>query len=67
MLLLIGIILVVVGLSDLGVASVIQRQHAAADPSGLGAEQQPVSRLLRLLGYGTIALGAVLVVIGLLA
>jgi hypothetical protein len=63
---LIGVLLVVVGLSDLGAAAVIQRQQRQSDPSGLGQEQQtPVVRLLRMIGLATVVIGAVLVAVGL--
>ncbi len=64
--LLVGVILVVVGLSDFGAAAVIQRQHRQADPGGLGGSEPatPVVRLLRLIGLGTVVIGAVLIVVG---
>ena len=64
---LVGIILVVVGLSDFGAAAVIQMQQRQSDPGGLtGTEPTvPVVRLLRLIGIGTVILGAVLVAVGL--
>ena len=65
-LMLVGIIIVVVGVSDFGVASVIQMQQRQSDPGGLGGTDQanPVVRLLRLIGIGTVILGAVLIVVG---
>ena len=65
-LMLVGIILVVVGVSDFGAASVIQMQQRQSDPGGLGGTGQanPVVRLLRLIGVGTVVLGAVLIVVG---
>jgi negative regulator of sigma E activity len=63
---LIGVILVVVGLSDFGAAAVIQMQQRQSDPSGLGQEQQtPVVRLLRMIGLATVVIGAVLIAVGL--
>ena len=64
---LIGVILVVVGISDFGAAAVIQSQQRQSDPSGLGQQDQPVPvvRLLRLIGIGTVVVGAVLIVVGL--
>jgi hypothetical protein len=63
---LIGVILVVVGLSDFGVAAVMRMQQRQSDPGGLGqAEPTPVARLLRMIGLGTVVIGAVLIVIGL--
>ena len=48
---LIGVILVVVGLSDFGAAAVIQRLQRRSDPSGLGQEQHTsVVHLLRMVG-----------------
>ena len=63
---LIGVILVVVGLSDFGAAAVIQMQQRQSDPGGLGGTDQanPVVRLLRLIGVGTIVIGAVLILVG---
>jgi hypothetical protein len=65
-LMLVGIILVVVGVSDFGAAAVIQMQQRQSDPGGLGGTDQanPVVRLLRLIGVGTVILGAVLIVVG---
>jgi hypothetical protein len=65
--LLVGIILVVVGVSDFGAAAVIGTQQRQSDPSGLGGTDSasPVVRLLRMLGLGTIVVGAVLIVVGL--
>ena len=64
---LIGVILVVVGISDFGAAAVIQSQQRQSDPSGLGQqdERTPVVRLLRMMGLGTVVIGAVLIVVGL--
>jgi hypothetical protein len=63
---LIGVILVVVGLSDFGVAAVIRAQQRQSNPGGLGQpEPTPVARLLRMIGLGTVVIGAVLIVIGL--
>ena len=63
---LIGVILLVVGLSDFGAAAVIQMQQRQSDPSGLGQEQRtPVVRLLRMIGLATVVIGAVLIAVGL--
>jgi hypothetical protein len=64
---LIGLILVVVGISDFGAAAVIQSQQRQSDPGGLGQqdERTPVVRLLRMMGLGTVVVGAVLIVVGL--
>ena len=63
---LIGVILVVVGLSDFGAAAVIQRQQRQSHPSGLGQEERtPVARLLRMIGLATVVIGVVLVAVGL--
>ena len=63
---LIGVILVVVGLSDFGAAAVIQMQQRQSDPGGLGqSEPTPVARLLRMIGLGTVVIGVVLIVVGL--
>ena len=63
---LIGVILVVVGLSDFGVAAVIQRQQRQSNPTGLGQERHtPVARLLRMIGLATVVIGAVLIAVGL--
>lgn len=64
---LIGVILVVVGLSDFGAAAVIQTQQRQSNSGGLGAEgPTPVVRMLKMIGIGTIVVGAVLIVVGLL-
>jgi hypothetical protein len=64
---LIGVILVVVGISDFGAAAVLQSQQRRSDPSGLGQQEErtPVVRLLRMMGLGTAVVGAVLIVVGL--
>ena len=41
MVMLIGVILVVVGLSDFGAAAVIQAQQRQSNPGGLGAAGAP--------------------------
>ena len=64
--LLIGLIILVVGISDFVIAAVLARQQAAAT-GGLGAsEPQPVVRILRRSGAVTVLLGAVLTLVGLL-
>ena len=63
---LIGVILVAVGISDFGAAAVIQAQQRQSNPGGLGPDERtPVVRLLRMIGLGTVVIGAVLVVVGL--
>jgi len=62
---LIGVILVVVGISDFGAAAVIQAQQRQSNPGGLGPDERtPVVRLLRMIGLGTVVIGAVLIVVG---
>ena len=65
---LIGIILVVVGLSDYGAATVIQaQQRRQSDPGGLGeTPETPVVRLLKVIGIGTMVVGGVLILVGVL-
>ena len=68
MITLIGVILVVVGISDFGAAAVIQAQQRRSNPGGLGPDERaPVVRLLRMIGLGTVVIGAVLIVVGLAA
>ena len=64
---LIGIILVVVGVSDFAAAAVLQtHQRREGNPGGLGdASATPVVRMLKLIGVGTIVAGVVLIVVGL--
>lgn len=68
MLTLIGVILIVVGVSDLVAAAFIARQ-GTPDASGLGgtASTPPVVKLLRAMGFGTIVAGVVLLAAGLLS
>ncbi len=67
MLLIVGIFLIVVGISDFGIAALLGRQQASAT-GGLGAsEQPPAARMLRRTGVLTIAIGVVLAVIGLVS
>ena len=67
MLLVIGIFLIVVGISDFGIAKVLDRQHASAT-GGLGEDRSPaVGRMLRRTGVITLVSGAVFVVVGLLS
>ena len=65
--LIIGIFLIVVGISDFGIAMLLERQQASAD-GGLG-DRRPnsVGRMLRRTGVITIAIGAVFLVIGLVS
>ncbi len=66
MLLVVGIFLIVVGISDFGVAALLARQQAS-ETSGLGAPQPPpAARILRGTGVLTVVIGAVFVVVGLL-
>lgn len=63
--LVVGIFVLVVGISDFGIAAVHARGHAASS-GGLGADQPPVSRMLRRTGVITVAIGLVLILVGLL-
>jgi hypothetical protein len=63
-LLLAGIIVMVVGVADFVIARLLIRSQAATT-GGLGASDPPVvARILRRSGLVTLAIGAVLVVIG---
>ena len=62
--LLVGIFVLVVGISDFAIAAVLARGHAAPT-GGLTAEQPPASRVLRRTGAFTVAIGAVLILAGL--
>ena len=65
MLLIVGIFLIVVGISDFVIAAVLTRQQTPAG-SGLGAPQQPVAaRVLRRTGALTLVIGVVLAIVGL--
>ena len=65
MLLIVGIFLIVVGISDFVIAAVFVRQQAPAG-SGLGAPQTPVAvRVLRRTGAITVVIGVVLAIVGL--
>jgi hypothetical protein len=64
--LLVGIFVFVVGLSDFAIAAVLTRGHAAST-GGLGADQPPVSRVLRRTGVITVVIGAVLILVGLVS
>ena len=66
MLLIVGIFLIVVGISDFVVAAVLARQQASTT-GGLGASQPAVSRMLRRTGAMIVAVGVVLAIIGLVA
>jgi hypothetical protein len=64
--LIVGLVILAVGISDFVIAAVLARQQAAAT-GGLGAsEPQPVVRILRRSGAVTVALGVVLTLVGLL-
>jgi hypothetical protein len=64
-LLIVGIFLIVVGISDFAIAALLTRQHAPAG-SGLGDAQPPVAaRMLRRTGVLTLIIGVVLAVVGL--
>jgi len=65
-LLLLGILFVAFGLMDLVVAAVLVRREGAST-GGLGAETPPAARILRRTGMLTVAVGAVLVVVGLVS
>ena len=69
MLLIVGIALIVVGVSDYAIAVVLARSQATGSAGGLGAEPRdpPVSRILKLTGGLTVVAGVVLVAIGLAA
>lgn len=65
MLLIVGLFLIVVGISDFVIAALLTRQQTSPT-GGLGAQQQPVAaRVLRRTGALTIAIGVVLAVVGL--
>ena len=66
--LIVGIILVVAGVCDLIVAAFMASRQATST-SGLGdADPQAAApTLIRRIGYGTIAVGVILIVIGLVA
>jgi hypothetical protein len=64
--LIVGLVILAVGISDFVIAAVLARQQAAAT-GGLGAsEPPPVVRILRRSGAVTVALGVVLTLVGLL-
>jgi hypothetical protein len=64
MLLIVGLFLIVVGISDFVIAALLTRQQAPA--SGLGGGQPPVAaRVLRRTGVLTVVIGVVLAVVGL--
>jgi hypothetical protein len=66
-LLVVGIFLIVVGISDFAVAALLARQQASAS-GGLGApEPPPAARILRGTGAVTVVIGAVLTVVALLS
>jgi hypothetical protein len=62
--LIFGIILALVGVSDLVIAALVTRK-ATAGSGGLGAEPPPLAGYLRRFGAMSIAVGLVLVAIGL--
>ena len=62
--LIVGIVILAVGIADFVVAAVLTRQ--AAGSSGLGgAPPSPVIQILRRSGAVAVAVGAVLVIVGL--
>jgi hypothetical protein len=63
-LLIVGIFLIVVGISDFGVAALLARQQAASS-GGLGAQEPAAARILRGTGALTLLIGVVLTVIAL--
>jgi hypothetical protein len=65
--LVVGIVLIVVGISDIGIAALIARNQAAGAPGGLGETAEPpaVVRILKLSGAFTVLVGVVLAVVGL--
>ena len=67
MLLVIGIALIAFGISDYVIAGLLARNQAAGAPGGLGDSAAPpaVSRVLKLTGALTIAVGVVLVAVAL--
>jgi hypothetical protein len=66
-LLVVGIFLIVVGISDFAVAALLARQQASAT-GGLGApEPPPAARILRGTGAVTVVIGVVLTVVALLS
>jgi hypothetical protein len=62
--LIVGIVFVVVGISDFVIAALVARNQAAST-GGLGVEPSPVTRILRRSGALTVVVGAVLIVVGL--
>jgi hypothetical protein len=66
-LLVVGLFLIVVGISDFVVAAVLARQQASAT-GGLGApEPPPAARILRGTGAVTVLVGVVLTIVALVA
>jgi hypothetical protein len=64
-LLIVGIFLIVVGISDFAVAAVLARQQASTT-GGLGASAPPpAARILRGTGALTLLIGAVLTIVAL--
>ena len=62
--LILGLVIVLVGISDLVIAAVYARREAAAD-GGLGGQPSPFVGVLKRTGMITIAVGIVVAVIGL--
>ena len=62
-----GIVILLVGVSDLVIAAVLARNHAARSGGLGGADPSPVPGILRSTGAAAIVVGAVLIVIGLLS
>jgi hypothetical protein len=63
-LLIVGIVFLVVGISDFVIAGLLARRQASST-GGLGAEPPAVSRILRRSGAVTALIGVVFVVLGL--
>jgi hypothetical protein len=66
-LLIVGIALIVVGVTDYAMAALLARNQSAGAPGGLGAgaAPPPAARILKLTGAVTVAAGVVLVAVGL--
>ncbi len=69
MLLIVGIALIVVGVTDFVMVGMLARNRSAGAPGGLGADAAPppAARILKLTGAVSVAAGVVLVAVGLLA
>lgn len=60
-----GIVILVVGISDFVIASVLARSQAAKSSGLGGADPSPVPAILRRSGAAAVVVGAVLIVVGL--